>query len=88
MSLVLSAKMRRKSSQNKGLWQTLDNGNVLGLTFSFKNSQQFQFKKQKILNNINTLDFYLPTWEKIAPPYTSPDQAHNILSDRLWTALP
>ena len=31
----------------------------------------------------NPHDFYLPTHEKFAPPYTSPDLAQNFSSDRL-----
>jgi hypothetical protein len=39
MSPVLSAKMRRNSSQNEQLWHTLHIGNVFGPTFDFENSQ-------------------------------------------------
>ena len=37
--------------------------------------------RNKIINR-NPLDFYRPTWEYFAPPYTSPDVVQNILSDR------
>jgi hypothetical protein len=45
MFMVLCAKIRRISSQNEQLWQTLDIGNVFGPTFGFKNSKIFQFKE-------------------------------------------
>jgi hypothetical protein len=32
----------------------------------------------------NPLNLYLPTHEKFASPYTSPNLAHNLLSDWLW----
>ena len=30
------------------------------------------------------LDFYLPTRERFASPYTSQDMVHNLLSDEFW----
>ena len=37
--------------------------------------------------NYNPPHFYLPTREKFAPPYISPDLAQNLLSDRSWAPL-
>ena len=45
MSPILSAKVRRNLPQNEQLWQPLDTSNVFVPTFSFKNSQYFQFKE-------------------------------------------
>ena len=39
------------------------------------------------MNICSPLDFYLPARESCGPPYTSPDLAHNLLSDRLWVPL-
>ena len=36
--------------------------------------------------NCNPPHFYLPTWEIFAPPYTSPDLAQNLISDRSWAS--
>ena len=83
MSPVSSAKVRRISSQNEQSWQTLDIGNVFKPTSGFKNSQFFQFKKQIYQILCGPPDFNLPTWVKIAPPYTSIDLVQNLLSDRL-----
>ena len=41
----------------------------------------------KLLKNCSP-DFYLPSWEKCALFYTSPDMVQILLSDRLWAALP
>ena len=65
--LVLSAKVRR----SEWLWQTLDIGNMFGLTFGFKNSLGNKINKK----NFNSPYFYPPTREKFAPPYTSSDLA-------------
>ena len=86
-SLVLSATLRRNSSQNERSGHTPNIGNVFESTFDFKNPQPFQFRK-KIPNGFySPPNFGLPTQEKITPPYTSPDLAQNLKSDRL-RALP
>ena len=55
----------------------------------------FCFKKKKLIlgkKNHRKIssppDFYLSTWGKFAPPYTSPHAAHNLLlSARSWAPL-
>ena len=32
-------------------------------------------------------EFFLPTWEKVAPPYNYADLVQNLLSDWLWALL-
>ena len=68
-----------KVRRNEQLWQTLD----------IRNMFQANVWLQKFMNKIIekfaiSCDVYLPTWEKFAPPYTSPCIAQNILSDLLW----
>ena len=85
MSLLLSAKVKRNSSQNEQLWKILDIGNVFGPTTGFKNAHDFQIIK--FPKNYNPLYFSLATWENIAFPYTSPNLTQNLFNDWLWVPL-
>ena len=87
MSLLLSGKVRKNSSQHDRLGQTLDIGNMFKPTFAFKNSHSFQFKDYNHQNKCKPRDFYLHTQEQITLPHTSPDLAHNLFNDRLWAPL-
>ena len=45
------------------------------------------FEKHNYHKNCSLPLYYLPTREKIAPPYTSLDMTEYLLSDRLWAPL-
>jgi hypothetical protein len=61
--MVLSVKVRR----SERLRQTLGNGNTFKIHINFNS-------RNKITKKIyNPHGFYLPTWEKFVPPYTSPN---------------
>ena len=80
--------MRRYSSQNeRSLW-SLDIRILFGLTFGLKKSYKYQFKELNHPKFCSPLDFYLPTWETFAPPFTSLDLAQNLSSDWFGTPLP
>ena len=65
--MVLSAKVRR----NERLWHTQDIGICLGQCLASKFHNNLCVKNRYC----NPAYFYLTTWEKIAPPYTSPNLA-------------
>ena len=37
--------------------------------------------------NCSPPNFFFSTWEKFAPPHTSPNLVHNLLNDRSWTPV-
>ena len=61
MSLVLSAKVRRNSSQNEQLWQTLNICSVLEQTVGFINSQVISIQEIKLPTICSPPNFYRPT---------------------------
>jgi hypothetical protein len=70
------------SGLNEWLWKTLNFGIMFGQLLVSKTQNNF-----KIRNKIYSPYLYLTTREKFAPLYTSPDLAHNFLSDQLWLPL-
>jgi hypothetical protein len=70
------------SGLNEWLWKTLNFGIMFGQLLVSNTHNNF-----KVRNKIYSPCFYLTTREKFAPLYTSPDLAHNFLSDQLWPPL-
>ena len=59
----------------------------LGQLLGFKTSQYFQFKELIYWKFCNPLDFHLPTWQKFALLYISPNLIEKLLSDWVWVPL-
>ena len=79
----LIAKVR---SNEQLKWMVMANstiGSVFGPTSHFKFFTIILIKKMKVpIFFNNPLDLCLPTWENLAPPYTSPSSEQNVLSDQ------
>ena len=87
MSLVLSAKVRRNSSQNEQLWQTLNISNVLKPIVDFINLQVISIQEIKSPKVYSPPNFYHLAQGKFGRPYTSPNLTQNLSNDRLLKPL-
>lgn len=85
--VVLSAKVRKGSSQNEWLWHIVDIGNSLSQLMASIFLIEFQCKENHQFFFCNGLDFCLHAWEKFASPYTPPDLAEYLYNDQLCVPL-
>lgn len=82
-AMAFSAKVRK----NEQLWHTIDICNMFGPTFGFENHNNFNVRNKITDKNCSPREFYLHTHGIYAPSYTTPNHAHDLLSDRLWAPL-
>jgi hypothetical protein len=64
-----------------------DTGSMFGPTFWLQKFTMFPIQRINCQKNCSPTNLYLPTWEKVALPYTSPNMAQNLLSDWLWAHI-